>query len=82
MSDPNQLSLIGRLQRCHTMGVHYREQMEAQAEECCRIFGVDPNSGSDERDWCTEIVTHGTSPHEVYAKIMRHRRLLSTEECE
>ncbi len=76
MSDPTtpKIGRLARLQHCHAMGVHYREQMEAMAAECCQIFDIDPKSDSVERDWCDEIVTGGRDPHEVYAMIIGHRR--------
>jgi hypothetical protein len=70
-------SQMAQLQHHLTVGIYYREQVEAAAAECCRILGVNPNSDSVERDWASEIVLCGTDPQIVIEKINTRYRSLA-----
>jgi len=64
---------LNRLNYHKLMGVYHRERLEAHAARCCEEFGVDPNADSVERDWCNEIVYHGTDPAIVVRSIENYR---------
>lgn len=64
---------LASLQYHLTMGVYHRERMEAAAAQCCEILGVDPHEDSIPRDWCNEIVYHGTDPALVIQRINQFR---------
>lgn len=64
-----QLPPVDRLRQIANRAAWIREQQEAMAAECCLACCVDPNSESIERDWCEEIVYHGTSPDVVINRL-------------
>ena len=51
---------LQRLHQVRRLGFHYREQLSGLAAEACELLGVDSEEESARRDWCEEIVFHGT----------------------
>lgn len=64
---------LDRLTHLHARGSLLRNELEAMAAECCTLLGVDPESESIDRDWCDEIVFHGTAPTLVIQRIEANR---------
>ena len=70
MSPSEQLEKLTRLK---LSGVRHHEIIEALCAEACVTLGVDPVTESTERDWCEEIVLHGTEPKIVIDRIVALR---------
>lgn len=64
---------IDRLTHLQIRSSLLRNELEAMAAECCKLLGVDPESESIDRDWCDEIVFHGTAPILVIQRIEANR---------
>lgn len=62
---------VDELQYRLTAGYRLREQQELHAQECCFVLGVNPHEDSIERDWCNEIVLHGTDPAVIIQRLLR-----------
>lgn len=54
-----------RLYQISGRAAWHREQQEALAAECCRLFYVDPDQVSNDRDLCEDIVYSGIRPDDV-----------------
>jgi hypothetical protein len=60
-----------RLNSIYLLGFKIREQQEAAVVAACTALGVDPDTDSTERDWCSEIVLHGTNPNIVIDRLQQ-----------
>lgn len=74
------LATIDRLEHLYTLAYQHRERMEAEAAECCQLFGVDPDEDSLEADWCREIIYQGTDVMVVLDRIEALRAAMEVEE--
>lgn len=69
------MEALNRLQHLHSLGCHYRDQMEAAAEECCLLLGIDPELDTSEAHWAQDIVWNGMDPSVVIRIIDENRRI-------
>lgn len=60
-----------RLNSVYLFGFKIREQQEAAVVAACTALGVDPETDSTERDWCSEIVLHGVNPNIVIDRLQQ-----------
>lgn len=69
------MAAIERLEHLYTLGHLYREQMEAAADECVYLLGIDPETNTDEADIAREIVLMGADVQEAIQRIHAVRSL-------
>lgn len=65
---------IARIEHLHSLGVHYREQIEAAECECAELMGLDPMEGTYESEMARDIVGVGLQVPVVIQAIIKHRR--------
>lgn len=72
------METLARLEHLYSLGVYYREQMEAAEAECCELMGFDPEYDSIESGWAREIVAFGVPVSTTIERIDDLRREEST----
>lgn len=63
------MEAIERLEHLRTLGHYYREQMDAAANECVYLLGLDPESSDCPCEVAREIVLNGVRVHDAVAHI-------------